>query len=351
MTSAMKSNFHLLAIAAVAALSAGCGNGQENNGAFVPVSVRAVSVEETVGINTKSYVGTATPVRSAVLSASYSGTVVSLPARQGTFFRRGDVLAVIESQSVVSMYESAMATLEQAEDGYRRAEQVYGTGSIAEVKMVEIRTQVAKARAAAAAAKKALEDCTIRAPFDGTVSEVVAEEGVDVTIGQPLVRLFDVSSLEICFSVPENEIGGISVGDRAEFNVPALGHGADSSAWYASEVIMKGISGSSLSHSYECRLGPDEENPGLMPGMVCKVRMMRMQRSGVVIPADIVRGDCGGKYVWGVDSTGTVEKIRIATGGFSGKGIIVVSGLEPGDRVITEGVQKVCSGMKVRVIG
>lgn len=345
----MKRNFHLLLIAG-AAFFAGCGNSQVSNGNDVPVSVRAISVEETVGINTKSYVGAAEPVRSAVMAASYSGTVVSLPARQGAFFRKGDVLAVIESQSVVSMYESAMATLEQAEDGLRRAEQVYGTGSIAEVRMVEIRTQVAKARAAAAAAKKALDDCTIRAPFDGTVSEVLAEEGVDVPVGQPLVRLFDVSSLEICFSVPENEIGGISVGDSAEFNVPALGHGADSSAWFASEVIVKGISGSSLSHSYECRLKPYGENPGLMPGMVCKVRMIRMQRSGVVIPADIVRGDSAGKYVWGIDSTGMVEKIRISTGGFSGKGIIVVSGLEPGDRIITEGVQKVCSGMKVRVV-
>ena len=64
-----------------------------------------------------------------------------------------------------SSHEMAHATLDQAEDGYRRAEQVYRSGSIAEVKMVEITTKLNQARAASA--DKALEDCTIKAPFDG----------------------------------------------------------------------------------------------------------------------------------------------------------------------------------------
>ena len=89
---------------------------------------------------------------------------------------------------------------------------------------------------------------------------------------------------------------------------------------------------------------------GLMPGMVCKVYDRTQEGSSIVIPASVVRTDGTGRYVWTVTPENTVEKRYITAGGFSGKGIVVDSGLEEGDRVITEGTQKVSGGMKVKVI-
>ena len=70
---------------------------------------------------------------------------------------------------------------------------------------------------------------------------------------------------------------------------------------------------------------------------------------GVIIPASVVRTDAEGRYVWLVVD-GKVEKRYISVGGFAGKGISVTQGLEAGEQVITEGTQKVSSGMKVSVM-
>ena len=310
----------LLALSAAAAVS-GCSSGKDKDMTREPVPVRVIEIKEQAGTGGSSYVGTVEAAKTAVLSCSYAGTLRDLRVSEGDAVRKGDTIAVIESQNVISAKQMADAVLAQAEDGYRRLSQVYE------------------------AAQKALDDCTVKAPFDGVIGEVFAEQGVDMNAIEPLVRLMDISSVEISFSVPEKEIGSIAPGDRFSVDVPAMGGTA-----FLATVKSKGISASRLSHSYECTLSPSMPVKGLMPGMVCKVYGRTQNGSSIVIPASVVRTDGTGRYVWTVTSENTVEKRYITAGGFSGKGIVVDSGLEEGDKVITEGTQKVSGGMKVKIM-
>lgn len=316
--------------------------------------VRVMKAEKTGDAVLKRYVGAAAPSKSALLSGKYPGTLVSLNVSRGDRVKKGDVIAVIESQNVLSMAETTTATLRQAEDGYARARKMYEKGGLADVKMVEIETQLAQARAAAKAASKAVEECSVRAPFDATVSDVLVEEGEEVSSMVPIARIYDISSMEIRFSVPESEIGNIKVGDIASVEVPALEtvmpDGTRVVNGFEAKVNEKGISGSAISHSYECTLVLSEECSDLMPGMVCKVRMDGSPHGVFVVPASLVRTDASGKYVWGLSEGMTVRKIYVVTGGFASRGVTVISGLEEGDLVITEGVQKVSTGMKVKVL-
>lgn len=333
-----------MALAAVLVpMLCGCGQRAFDRSGHEEIPVRVMEVQNEEGVGARTYVGTVQPVKSAVLTAVYPGTLVCCNVREGDSVEKGDTIAVIESQSVLSSWKMAHATLDQAEDGYRRLAQVHGSGSVADVKMVEIQTQLSKARAAAEAADKALEDCTVKAPFDGVVGEVFAETGVDLSLAQPLVRLLDISSVDIEISVPENEYSAYSKGDEAYVDVPAAG-GKD----FRAVLKTKGLTASALSHSYRFVLEPEHGVAGLMPGMVCKVRFDDPS-SGIVIPASVVRIDMDGQYVWTVQD-GKVRKTYVTTGGFSGTGVIVEQGLSAGDIVITEGMQKVSGGMSVRTV-
>lgn len=333
-------------------LLAGCAQKRTGQKETLPVQVRVMTVETSENVMSKKYVGTAVPSKSAVLSAKYAGTLVSVQVSRGVRVKKGDIIAVVESQNVKSMAESAEATLRQAEDGYERARMMYDKGGLADVKMVEIETKLAQARATAKAASKAVEDCVVRAPFDGTISDVYAEVGMDVSLMAPLARIYDMSSMKITFSVPENEIGNLKVGDIAVVEVPALASTRDRldvSGIFRAELTEKGISGSVFSHSYECTLVPVAECRELMPGMVCKIST-GSNRTGIVIPSALVRTDNSGKYVWGVTDEYTVRKIYVTTGEFVSRGVAVTSGLEEGELVITEGMQKVSTGMKVQIM-
>ena len=310
-----------------------------------PVPVKAVVVRSADSFGSDTYIGTVRASRSSVVSSRYAGTLVLLPVREGQYVDKGDVIGTVSSQNVASMRDMSLASLEQARDGYERAKSVYEKGSMAEVKWVEVKTKLAQAEASARAAQQAYDDCTIKAPFSGVVGDIMADEGVEVDPLDNILSLLDITSVKILFPVPENELGQMDKGDHAAISIPALGLG-DVDA----EITAKGIVASPLSHTYECTLLPVRKIPGLMPGMVVKVYIDHTGGSGVTVPASVIRTDMDGRYLWTVSDDNRVCKTYVTPDGFSGKGVIISDGLSIGDRVITEGVQKVCSGMKVRIV-
>ncbi len=334
----------VVAIAGMVVAVTGCaGRGQTVETERV-VNVKVQTITASGDANSKTYVGTVSPSKSTVLTSRYPGTLVSLKGVQGQRVAKGDVLAVVEAQSVQSSLEIAKARLEQARDGYERLKKVYASGSVPEVRMVEIETQLAEAEASFKIAQQALDDCTITAPYSGVVSDVYAEEGTEIGLAEPLLRVIDANSLEISIPVPENEIGGVTVGKGATMTVPALNDKV-----IGCRVTKKGVSASPLSHSYECTLVPASDDGGLMPGMVCKVRLSGEGEEKMVIPASAVKTGAEGRYVWVVED-GKAKRVNIAVDGFSGTGVVVTEGLAVGDELIVSGAQKVSSGMRVNVV-
>ena len=187
-----------------------------------PAAVRVEAVRAVDNVYSDTYIGTVRASRSAVISCRHAGTLASLDVVQGQHVDKGDTIGTVSSQSVTSMRDMALATLAQAKDGYDRAKPVYEAGSMAEVKWVEIQTQLSKAEASAKAARKALDDCMMKAPYAGVVGDVFVDEGVELGVAEPVVRLMDISSVEISFPVPESEIGGVRTGMKVSFSVPAL---------------------------------------------------------------------------------------------------------------------------------
>ncbi|MCQ2114999.1 MAG: efflux RND transporter periplasmic adaptor subunit [Bacteroidales bacterium] len=308
-----------------------------------PVTVKVIAVGVSSNVGTASYVGSAEATKTGNISAPASGTLVSLSAREGQKVSKGQVLAKIESQSVKSAYQMAKATYEQARDGMERLEKVYASGSISEVKMVEMKTNLSKAEAAMNAAKSSLEACTVKAPFSGVVESVPVHAGEEVTIAALLVRIVDVNSIEIHFPIPENEITRIKTGDRVQVSIPAL------DKEITARIVNKGLVASSLSHSYDCTLGNLSDSKDIMPGMVCKVSILSDEINDLVVPSNAVMTDVDGRYVWTVEDD-LVNKRYIVVGGYAGKGIIVSEGLSEGNLVIIEGARKVSTGMAVKTI-
>lgn len=291
------------------------------------------------------YVGEINASGSAVISTNHSGILEVINVEQGTLVKRGDVLAEVDSKNVQASYEIAQATLRQAEDGYERVTKVHKSGTVADVKLVEIETQLAKAVAAAKSSEESLEECRIKAPFNGTVSEVLVEQGVHLAPGAPILKLVDLSTVEITIPVPEGEIGRIKIGQKALIDVPALDM-TDIEA----HVELKGVTASATSHTYKCTLVPDQKQTDLYPGMVCKVRLSEVSDAMMIrIPASAVEMDSKGRFVWVVND-GVVGRTYVTVDGYQEQGVVISSGLEPGDKVIVKGAAKVSTGMKVNSV-
>jgi len=310
------------------------------------VTVKAQKIDFSQGGKQQVYVGRVEAGKTSVISSSYPGKLLKICVREGQKLRAGDTLAIIDSPMVASLYENAKATYEQARDALDRVNQVYATGSVTELKLVEVQTQYSKASSAYIAAKRAKSDCSIKAPFSGLVSDIIVQEGVELVASEPMFKFLDLSYLEVHASIPENEYSTYSVGQEAHIFVNAV------DTIYTVKLQNKGFEASPLSHSYDFVYRISGNYGNLMPGMVCKVYMYSSAETDttfcntVIIPSSSVRYDLDGKYVWCIGQDGAAVKRYVQISGFSGDGVIVEEGLMEGDYLVIEGGRKISSGMK-----
>ena len=336
-----------MALAAAVLVACGCDIKGKLRQAAVPsgpVTVTVISVSTEGGQGGPSYVGTVSASRTTTLTSPAPGTLETLSVREGSTVSKGQVLGKISSQTVESAYSAAKAQLDQAQDGLRRVTAVYESGAVAEVEYIAIKAKVEEAKAAEAAARDTRDRCTLRAPFAGVVDKVWPVQGTDLTLAQPVLSVIDLSSLEVRFSIPEAEYHLYREGTPATVEIPALAQSV------RGKITSKGLVASALSRSYECAVSlPASQVQGLMPGMVCKVRLQAEGESLPVIPASAVMTDTRGRYVW-TATDDVVDKRYVTLGGFSGDGVIVTEGIDQGDLVIVEGARKVSTGMKVKTV-
>ena len=292
----------------------------------------------------RNYVGDIGSEQEVSLSFPLGGTLTKVAVKNGDYVVKGQLLAEVDATSATSLHATALATLRQAEDAYRRLEAVHREGGLSEVKWVEMETNLEKARQTEVSARKHMEDCTLRAPFSGVVSCGTPLVGQDMHPGEPFARLLDMRRLRVRFSVPEQEISLINVGDEALAEIPSMGNGQ-----LILRISDKSLSANPLGHTYKVYASIVSGNvKNLLPDMVAKVLMKLNDLGGIVVPSGCVQTMPEGTVVW-VVKNGKAEHRWIEVGDFMRNGVVVKTGLGVGDTVIIAGQQKLYTGAKVKM--
>lgn len=323
---------------------------QEHSGESRVVKVNVLTVTDGTSGGYHEYVGTLEEAAASSLSFGVGGRVTAIYVKEGQHVTAGQLLASVDKSSATNAFNAAKATLNRAQDGYNRAKQVYDNGSLPEVKMIEVQTQLDQAQSMFEMARKNLDDCNLYAPTSGTIDSRMIEKGSSVTAFQPVMRLLDLSSLYVKMSVPEIDIAGIRVGDSVRVMVNAV---SDSVApAFKGFVEERRVSADAMSHSYLVRIRMMANQRGLLPGMVCRVRLASKQvSSGVEVPNRAVQlMGKGERFVW-VVADGKAQRRPVTIGDLTSTGVLVTLGLTQGDRVIIDGMMKVSEGTNVVVSG
>lgn len=336
----MKNLFIPLAVLALA----GCHNAEQQQQDRV-VKVNTITVHEGIRSSAHEYVGTLEEASASNLSFGVGGRVTAVYVKDGQRVQEGQLLASVDKSTAANAYKAAKATLDQAQDGYNRAKQVYDQGSLPEVRWVDVQTQLNRAQSMCDIAKKNLDDCNLYAPASGTVDSRSIERGSSVTAFQPVMRLLDLTRLYVKMSVPEVDISKINVGDSVMVEVNAQ---SGERAPLRGIVEERNVSADVVSHSYMVRIRILQHQRDLLPGMVCRVRLAGTSTSaGIEVPNRAVQlGHEGSRFVW-IANDGTAHKREVRIGDLTASGVLVAEGLEEGDIVVVDGMLKISEGTKV----
>jgi RND family efflux transporter MFP subunit len=283
---------------------------------------------------------------SASVSFPVTGTIDKIYFSEGQKVKKGDLLAELNSYSLVNAHSAALATLKQAEDAMKRMQMLYDNKSLAEIKYVEVKTKLEKARSSEAIARKNMKDGHLMAPFSGLIGKRMAEVGENILPNESVFTILQINKVKIKIAVPEKEIGMIALGQNGTITVSALNNKS-----FQGKITERGVVADPISHTYNVRILVDNENGELLPGMVGNVSISNGSEDDILlVPANCVQIDSNGKeFVWKV-SEGIAVKTEVEVGRLLDGGVEVVDGLHGGEEIIKGGYQKVVEGIKVKTL-
>ena len=333
----------MLHVAMLCLVLSGCTANQKKDQKADYVSVKTIKADAKTHVVGKNYMGTIEEEDGANVSFGVVGTVVKVMVDEGQFVRKGQAMAEVDGQNVRNAHEISAATLNQAEDAYKRLKNLYDKGTLPEIKMVEMETALAKAKAAEAISRKSVDEIVLKAPFSGYVASSTVHVGASAVPGVTGFKLVKIDRVKVALSVPEKEIGKVNVGQKVTFTVNALGDQA-----FSGKIVSRGVTASAISHAYEVKAMVENHSHQLLPGMVCKVRLDNTGGDySIVVPQQAIQISGQDKFVW-IVKDGKAHRQGVTTGDVINEGVVVETGLTSGDVVIVEGQNKVSEDVRVK---
>jgi len=301
--------------------------------------------------------GTVMAEHQALISAEVAGRVIELPVDLGSQVERGTILARLDPTVARAQHQQAAASLAQAQAGLSLAEdhleriqslhsQAAASKQALDQARIDMDSRTAGVQAAEAGlnlSSKALADCSIRAPFAGTVAEVQLELGTLVAPGTPAFRLVSMDRLFVLSSVSSAVIGSVAEDMPVRLLAPSL-----QKANFSGHVARLGPAADVRTRTYPVEIRVNDGNGVLRPGMMTRVEIVLEQReNAILVPRASVLGERQ-RHVF-VVRDGLAYKRPVETGLSVGDQVEVLAGLEPGELVVSLGQQKLNDPTRVRV--
>lgn len=307
-----------------------------------PLPVEIEVVGESSQMVEDNYVGEIRPKVDISLVFPLGGQITGIYVKSGDRVKAGQLIATVDNTQAKALLESAEAMYTQAKDGYNRLKPLHEKGGISDVKWVEMETNLEKARSLVISSRKRLEDCTLRAAQAGIVNMRDIDVGQQVGVSQPIGSLMDMSQYRVEFTVPESEIGDLTVGQPVMVKLPALGK------QYDAKICEKSLASTHLAHTYLVRaeIVSPEAAQDLLPGMVCRAIVVESEKNGYIISSSCIQTQQSGHSVW-VLRNGLAQRQMVTISAFVENGVLISEGVQLGDTIISKGYQKMYNGAAV----
>jgi multidrug efflux system membrane fusion protein len=340
--------------------------------AAVPVSVAAVERREVHPYD--EFSGRLEAVERVEIRSRVAGAVQAVHFREGSLVRRGDLLITIDPspyQAEVERAEAqvgaAQARLAQARSEHMRAQRLWEDSAIAQRELEEkvnaAREAGANLRAAQAqlaGARLNLGYTQVRAPISGRIGKLEVTTGNLVAAGPGapvLTTLVSVDPIYASFDADEQVVAralaGLSTGASARQligRVPVrMGTGASSDTPYVGRLQLIDNQVDASSGTIRLRAAFDNKDGALIPGQFARVRMGQARTSRAVLVTDRAVGtDQEKKFVLVVGQDNKAQYREVTLGPTADGLRVVLSGLEAGERIVVNGLQRVRPGAVVQ---
>jgi RND family efflux transporter MFP subunit len=253
-------------------------------------------------------------------------------------------------------FERSQTALQVAQEEYAAARQILEMGTMAREEDIQAKEAAVRGiEGRVVEAKLQLDDCTLRAPYDGVIAQRLVEQNQNVRAKDPVVRFQDVDEIRVAVDVPEVVMSAVL--RRADIVQILAEFSAAPGLQFPMQIKEIAQKADPKTQTFTVRVGmkapPDIT---LLPGMTATVTLTSRRASilgnRILVPVSaILKDGSEGQAVWVLGTDQTVARRPVKLGEATGGKIEIVQGLEPGERIAVAGVHLLREGMKVRDLG
>jgi membrane fusion protein (multidrug efflux system) len=319
-----------------------------------PTSVTTVVAKRETWPSTLSVIGTAAAIEGVTVGADLPGTVDKIHFESGQIVHEGDILVELDIRQERAQLANIEAQRDLAKVQYGRAEELSKAGVISKSEYDNAASQQKATEAQVNEVKASIARKTIHAPFTGVLGLRQISLGQYLAAGQAIVSLQSVNPIYVNFGVPQQDTPKMKIGRSVHVtstDLPGIGFPGKITA--LDSVINE--------QTRNIQIQATLANPGgkLRPGQFLEVELALDQpRSVIPLPASAINYAPSGDSVFVVgdikdEKTGkTYKGVRqqiVKIEGSRGDQVAIISGLNPGDEVVSAGAFRLRNAAPVEV--
>ena len=318
-----------------------------------PEAVTTTVAREEEWAENLSVIGSAVAVQGVTVSADLPGIVEKISFDSGRSVQAGDVLVLLDTRQEQAQLAAAKARSELARLNLDRIHGLRAKGVTSQAEHDAAIATHDQEEASVQEIRAAIERKTIRAPFTGILGIRLVNLGQYLQSGEPVVSLQSFDPIHVNFGVPQQELGRMQVGGAIRVSVEGTKEAALSGTITAVDSIVD-----DATRNVQIQATLRNRERRLRPGMFVEVEVVLDSTDSVVtLPASAIRYAPYGESVFIVEDLtapngGVYSGVRqefVKVGGARGDQVAVLSGIEPGEEVVTSGVFKLRNGAAVLV--
>ena len=344
----------------------GSGRRGMRSGPLAPVQA-ATAVEQAVP-RYLTGLGTITAANTATVRSRVDGQLIALHFQEGQQVKAGDLLAEIDpSQLKVALAQAQgqlakdKATLANARRDLARYQQLVKSNLVSRQELDaqqalvnETQGTVKADEASVASAQLQLDWSRITAPVDGRVGLKQVDVGNQIASGDTtgIVVITQTHPIDLIFTLPENDIATVLRAQKSGTPLKVEAWDRTNSQKLSEGTLL------SLDNQIDVTTGTikakarfNNQDDALFPNQFVNARMLvDTEHNAVVIPAAALQMGNEGHFVWVLNAENKVSKHLVKPGIQDSQKVVITAGLSVGDRVVTDGIDRLTEGAKVEVV-
>jgi RND family efflux transporter MFP subunit len=313
--------------------------------------ITAFTAEEKVFVHFLELQGSVETDQNIVVTPEMGGILQRVYVTEGQRVSKGQTLAVVDDGGMGQQLAQMQVQADLAKTTFERQERLWNQKIGSEIQYLQAKSGYEGQLNAINSMKQQLAKATVRAPFSGTIDDIITEQGSVVAPGQTqLMRIVNLNNMYVKTAVPETYITDVVKGKDVEVFFPILGKTMEAKVGPTGNYINPN------NRTYTIEIAIPNKDKTIKPNLTARLKINDYTSDkAILIPQSIISENSEGEqFVYKLeamaDEKAIATRVIIKTGKTQGDFIEILDGLTGGDQLIKEGARSVKNGQEVKVI-